>query len=153
MGTRLSCNETKRACLAPCRTAYREKIEGYPEFPSPQFPFHFGVPLKYCSRRRPLQALYHIGYRIFRRNPQKYVNMILRNLHLFYLKLMAPCDLLKALLNKFSHVSSQYPFSVPRSPHYVISCLVYGMCCSSYSHAYRLGHFAANLKDTVSSPL
>ena len=60
----------------------------------------------------PLQALYHSGYRTFRRKPKKYVNMIFRNLHLFYLKLIAYGDLFHAFGNKIPEFSSHYPFAV-----------------------------------------
>jgi len=129
------------------------KVAIFPEFSSPQFLFDFRIPLEDGSCRCPLHPLHNIGYRIFRWKSQEDMYMIFSNLHLFYLKIIAYCDLFDALLNKITKISSQYPFAVFWSPHYVVSCVVYGMGCSSYSHAYRLSYFITNLKDNVSSPL
>jgi hypothetical protein len=70
--------------------------------------------------------------------------MVFRNLPLLYLKLITYGDLFHALAHKIPEIFSYCTFAVFGSPHYVIPRVVYGMGCSSYSHAQRLSHFAAN---------
>jgi len=129
------------------------KISIFPEFASPQFPFHFRIYLEYCSGRSSLQALYNIRYRIFRRKSQKYMNMIFRNFQRFYLKIMGHRYLFEALFNKIPKITSQYPFTVFRGPHDMVSRIVCSMTCPSNSHAYNLRHLNFILKDNVSSSL
>ena len=129
------------------------KLAIFPELSSQQFPFHFRISLEYGAGRWPLQTLHKSKYRIFRWKTQKYMDMILRNFHLLYLKIMVHCDLWEALLNKSPKASSQYPFSVFGSPYNTISRIVYSMTCSFDSHANRLCHLNLNFKDNVSSPL
>ena len=129
------------------------KVAIFPKFSSSQFLFDLRISLEDCSCRCPFQPLDNSRYRIFRWKSQEDMYVILSNLHLFYLKIIAYGDLCDALLNKIPQISSQYPFAVFWSPHYVVSCVVYGMGCALNGHAYTLSHFTTNLKDNVSSPL
>ena len=128
------------------------KVAIFPELSSPQLPFHLRIVFEYLSGRYPFELMHNIGYRVFGGKPQKYMNMIFRKLHNFYLIIATNSYLLKTLLHKIPQVSSQYPFAVFRSPYYMISCIIDSMTCSSYSHADRVSYFNLNLKDNVSSP-
>ena len=72
------------------------KVSIFPEFPSPQFPFHFGISLKYCLCGFPLKPLHNSGYRIFRWESQEHIYLIFCHLQLFYHKLISHCDLFRA---------------------------------------------------------
>jgi hypothetical protein len=76
------------------------KVAIFPKFSSPQFPFDLRISLEDGSCRCPLQPLDNSRYRIFRWKSQEDMYVILSNLHLFYLKIIAYCDLCDALLNK-----------------------------------------------------
>jgi len=94
----------------------------------------------------------HFRYRISWGKSQKYVNMILSNLHNIYLILITGRYLPETLLHKILYVIPQDPFTILRSPYQMISGVIYGMTRTFYSHTNILDHFNTFLKDNVSSP-
>jgi hypothetical protein len=128
------------------------KVTIFPKFASPQFLFDIWEDLKNLSRRSPFKALHYLRNRISGWKSQKYVYVIFSNFHCLYLKIIRRCDFFKNRLNKFSKISTQYPFPIFRRSYQMVSCIVNHMTASFNCHANILIDSKPFLKDDVSSP-
>ena len=111
------------------------KVSIFPEFPAPQLTFDLRISAEDFLCAYTLQYPHHLSDRIFRRYARKYMDMILGYLHLQHLAIPCCQDLFKHLPCRISHLLFQYPLSILRCPHQVVSRVVDSMAHSFDSHA------------------
>ena len=112
-----------------------DKISIAPKLPRPQLFSQFRKLLKYLSRRHTFQYLHCLRRRISGRYLNKYVDMVLHNLHRIYPELILLSNPLKYLFQVRRNLPTQYVLPILRYPNQVILQIIYGVPCPSNCHA------------------
>jgi hypothetical protein len=112
-----------------------DKLGNTPKLTSRKIPSQYAKLFKHFPLRYTLQYLHHFRWRVFWRNPKRYVHRGLHYLHGIYPEHISLCYPLKHFFCVSSILTFQDVFSILRYPNQMVPDIKYSMLFPSCTHA------------------